>query len=949
MVSFSNLWSDVKRPQDEKTEADEEGEGVSPLLQRLLASRAAIQGDAGSAHVNPDFASLPLASTPLASPSDGPKPPPLRFLTFTDPATEAAYNLDYFTRYFHTLRHTVLICVTIWSLFVINDIYQNAHKHRAKVGVTVGLRFVVAGVVALSTLSSYHPQVRAMIGTSVLRWTIFYYILLFGTCQVVFGVVEADTPDPTYCDFIILISSMSASFFRLPFFMSTACNLLLCLVFVLLTMGTSAWSEVNASAAATEGGCVVEDRDGLVDFLSATVWIFIALWLFTFNGYLVEFSMRSTFLAAKQLREEQEKNQRVLALMLPVRVISDLRDARGFVYEHHDTVTVLFSHIHEFDAHTATLEPKAVVELLNSLFSRFDHLTDCFGVYKVETIGDVYLVSGGVPDAMQKHASIVALLSLAMMEEMTKLSTSLAQTDPQLGQRTLQLRIGIHSGSVIAGVVGMKYPRYRLMGDTVNTASRMSTTCSANDIQLSKATFERLGPEFVCRYHGPTFIKGKGLMDTYLLHSVLPPDGPPGAIALPVGIEEAIGLKTGQEVARELGLPIPPNPTQPPVHHRVVSQPNMPRTYSPPLPRRPSASLPATPTAPLAPRQSSAPVSRGDPSNPEQVPSYHAHPERDRLYSNVLLSTPVYVVADDAAAIDRLIAARLPVHQLRRTFDADEKAQVASPGRETYVQDIEGRRLSRGEPMRAVDEGKDAETHSESDLSPAPSVTLDLPSTQPPRARSEPPPAPSMGDSGARAPPPLTPSPSPYQVPPFDGVASSDVTVTIHIPPASHLSPSAPPSAPVSPHSSHSDRSPIAPSPSTVYTLSAQAVRGAFLAPVAQPSILRRFERTDGAAPATTLPAKVRLSNFLHHPREFLRILITGIRSVVILAFVDDEALEKKFQQHWVNKSLKGQPHALPTSTHHRPHSALPALRPPLIAASPLLRCRCCCVRVRVQ
>ena len=473
--------------------------------------------------VNGDFASAPPSSSSLSLASQLPSasaplspasrlPRSLR-LAFPYPDLESAYQADYFARYFSPLRRVVLACVFIWCLFVINDVYQykdgEEGSNRRHFKVTVGLRFAVAAAVAATTLASYHPTVKARIGPSELRWSMAGYIVLFGTCQVAFGVIEDNTLEPTYCDFIILLAAMSASLFRLPFFLSTACNVLLLVVFVALTVSMEAWQVV-----VTPGQ---EEREpDPSGFAEAMRWLVVALLLFTVNGYLVERSMRSTFFAAQQLAKEEANSQRVLATMLPVRVIAELRVAKSaFVYEYHRSVSVLFSHIHQFDQHTATLEAHAVVELLNDLFSRFDLLTDMFGVYKVETIGDVYLVSGGVPDALEPHASICCLLALAMMEETTRL----------LASRQLQLRIGVHSGDVIAGVVGMKYPRYRLMGDSVNTASRMSTTCEANEIQISRATFSLLSPDFVCRYHGQRPVKGKGTMHTYLLREVALPAG----------------------------------------------------------------------------------------------------------------------------------------------------------------------------------------------------------------------------------------------------------------------------------------------------------------------------------------------------------------------------------------------------------------------------------------
>ena len=322
-----------------------------PAVQRLLSIRSAYLSDAGLLSINADFASappsssslslasqLPSASSPLSPASRLPRS--LR-LAFSAPELESAYQSDYSARYFHPLRRVVLACVAIWCLFVINDVWK-WKEDRKTPEVTITLRFVVAAAVAATTLASYHPKVKQHIGPRVLRWTVAGYIILFGACQVAFGAIESNTSEPTYCDFIILLAAMSASLFRLPFFLSTACNVLLFVIFVVLSV--------------SQPGL---DHDG---FYSAMVWLAVALVLFTFNGYLVERSMRSTFFAAQQLAAEEANSQRVLATMLPVRVIAELRHTKlAFVYEHHRSVSVLFSHIHHFDQHTATLEATAVV------------------------------------------------------------------------------------------------------------------------------------------------------------------------------------------------------------------------------------------------------------------------------------------------------------------------------------------------------------------------------------------------------------------------------------------------------------------------------------------------------------------------------------------------------------------------------------------------------------
>ncbi len=200
--------------------------------------------------------------------------------------------------------------------------------------------------------------------------------------------------------------------------------------------------------------------------------------------------------------------------MLPLSVILELRTGAEFCHERHSNISVLFSHVVDFDSITSSLSPNEVITLLNQIFSKFDQLTDEYGVYKVETIGDVYLVCAGLPQPRTDHANALAHVAVSMMESLPDFQSEerIAILDP------VQLKIGIHSGPVIAGVVGMKYPRFRLMGDTVNTASRMSSTCHAGDIQLTPSAFHQLHPEeFIVQYRGLIDVKGKGRLKTYLV------------------------------------------------------------------------------------------------------------------------------------------------------------------------------------------------------------------------------------------------------------------------------------------------------------------------------------------------------------------------------------------------------------------------------------------------
>jgi adenylate cyclase len=171
---------------------------------------------------------------------------------------------------------------------------------------------------------------------------------------------------------------------------------------------------------------------------------------------------------------------------------------------------VLFADIVEFTAHAERSPPEATVALLNDLFSRFDALVEARALEKIKTVGDAYMVAGGLPDPMADHAGAVAELALEMLE------VAVQRRFPDGGP--VRLRVGIGSGPVVAGVIGRRRFSYDLWGDTVNTASRMETTGVPGCIQVTQRTRDLLGERYRFQERGQIEVKGKGRLTTYLLN-----------------------------------------------------------------------------------------------------------------------------------------------------------------------------------------------------------------------------------------------------------------------------------------------------------------------------------------------------------------------------------------------------------------------------------------------
>nr|CAH8827565.1 unnamed protein product [Trichobilharzia regenti] len=216
-----------------------------------------------------------------------------------------------------------------------------------------------------------------------------------------------------------------------------------------------------------------------------------------------------------QYLEEKKKTEDLLYSMLPRSVAKQLFRNQPVTAESFEMVTIYFSDIVGFTSLSAESTPMQVVELLNRLYTLFDGIIENFDAYKVETIGDAYMVASGLPQRNgNKHAREVARMSIAFLKAIFEFQI------PHRPEKRLELRIGIHSGPVCAGVVGQKMPRYCLFGDTVNTSSRMESNGLPLKIHISQQTFDVLKTfkSFIMTERGLVEMKGKGRQKTYWLH-----------------------------------------------------------------------------------------------------------------------------------------------------------------------------------------------------------------------------------------------------------------------------------------------------------------------------------------------------------------------------------------------------------------------------------------------
>ncbi len=213
--------------------------------------------------------------------------------------------------------------------------------------------------------------------------------------------------------------------------------------------------------------------------------------------------------AMRELDEERELSEQLLLNVLPRSIADRLKHEKGIIADRFSEATVLFADIVDFTPVSSRLAPEEVVAWLNDVFSSLDRLAEQHGMEKIKTIGDCYMVVSGLPTPRPDHAEAAAELALALRDEMAN------RLAPH-GMPT-RMRVGMHSGPVVAGVIGSRKFAYDLWGDTVNTASRMESHGVDGAIQVTEATYQRLRHRYALEERGPVEIKGKGLMQTYFL------------------------------------------------------------------------------------------------------------------------------------------------------------------------------------------------------------------------------------------------------------------------------------------------------------------------------------------------------------------------------------------------------------------------------------------------
>ena len=297
------------------------------------------------------------------------------------------------------------------------------------------------------------------------------------------------TPGRTSPAWLICIPGIVASVFLVP-------EMKLKLVFLFLIL-----------LAASTGNYVSGKDPVTIVSVAAALTAFSILMLRTYQ-FLQKMNGRLERQNA-ELQQERAKSDHLLENILPGPIAERMKRGETKIVDQFEAAGVLFADIVGFTKFSTSIEPEQVVSKLDTIFSEFDHIIDRNGLEKIKTIGDAYMAVTGIPQTQSRHLEALARAALDMQDAMDRLNKTLAQT--------MQVRIGLHAGSVVAGIIGERKFAYDLWGDTVNTASRLESHGEAGRIHCSQVLYESVKNDFDFEERGTIEIRGKGSMQTYFL------------------------------------------------------------------------------------------------------------------------------------------------------------------------------------------------------------------------------------------------------------------------------------------------------------------------------------------------------------------------------------------------------------------------------------------------
>ena len=405
------------------------------------------------------------------------------------PEIEAQFREDYKINTISTTRLALILGLFLYSIFGILDIYAVPVSKETVWFIRFGIVApVMIFALAVSYVNTFEKYVQALMCAVVAISGLGIVVMISITREVEFG-------NRFYFTGLILISMWGYGLSRLRFGYAVLANAIIIIGYEFATIQVK-------QLLASETGIIIFTMHNFF-FLGANV-------IGMFTSYALERYTRQDFLQKLTIRAQRNQADKLLHNVLPEQIAEKLKLSPQTIAEEFESASVLFADIVNFTPISARFGPLEVVEMLNELFSSFDELVEKYGVEKIQVAGDGYMVAAGVPTPRPDHATVIAQLALDMLD-CVKTGNFLG------GKHPIEIRIGLNTGSLIAGVIGRKKYFYALWGDMVNTASRMESHGESGKIQITRAMYELIKDDFECEYIGEITLKGKGKTEAWHL------------------------------------------------------------------------------------------------------------------------------------------------------------------------------------------------------------------------------------------------------------------------------------------------------------------------------------------------------------------------------------------------------------------------------------------------
>ncbi|HFD33418.1 MAG TPA: hypothetical protein ENJ28_12020 [Gammaproteobacteria bacterium] len=402
-------------------------------------------------------------------------------LIFDDADLERSFRLDHARQTLPQVRIALVIAAILYGLFAIIDFIVVTEGQWA----TLMIRFGFAiPTFFLGYFATFRPYFRKR-----LQPLVFVVIFIAGLGIALIALLYDDTHSDLYLTGTLLPIFWAFIYSGLRFVNAVKVSLVLTVTYNFLFLLFSNLPDAT--------------------LITYNFFLVASMVIGVLGGYTIECYFRRDFVNQKLLQLEQRENEKLLLNILPQHIADELKNSTGTIAKDYDQITVLFTDLVGFSALSKSHTAKEVVTILNDIFCLFDDLTDTLELEKIKTIGDAYMVTSSLRNPKIDSALKVAEFAL----EIQKL---IKQYNEESGQK-IQLRTGIHTGTAVAGVIGVKKFVYDVWGNTVNVASRMESECPINEIHVSSESYELLKDHFLFKERGLVNIKGFGELRTYLL------------------------------------------------------------------------------------------------------------------------------------------------------------------------------------------------------------------------------------------------------------------------------------------------------------------------------------------------------------------------------------------------------------------------------------------------